>query len=276
MRVARRAHNGGVTGDASGMLIGVRQTASAGGLAGQGPDIVTDRVRAWASAFTAGLLGLGLVGAVGVVAAALLSAARPAWWREGEPPMAGGLDRAALAGALDNGAWTVVTEVRPMAPDASGAGHAVSEPWSVSLTAESASAWLSEKLPRWVAAQGRSITIPEDAELQAAFEGGVIKVGVRLPAPAGADRFLSFSVRPRLDDEGLWLPASSASVGRLSVPVTAVLGEVRGDLAGVLRGSTPALPGGVMHLPDGRRVRLLRLEPEGNRLVVTMQTEAGG
>ncbi|HYD00066.1 MAG TPA: hypothetical protein VEB22_02470, partial [Phycisphaerales bacterium] len=227
------------------MLIGVRQTASAGGLAGHeyAPGTVTDRVRAWAAAFTAGLLGLGVVGAVVVVGVALLSAAKPVWWREGAPPVAGGLDRSTLAGALDNGAWTVVTEVRPMAVDPAGPPQAVSEPWSVSLTADSASAWLSEKLPRWVEAQGRSAMIPRDAELQAAFDAGVIKLGARLPGPAGGDRFLSLAVRPRIDGEGLWLPASSASVGRLSVPLATVLSEAQGELAEVLRGDRPALSG---------------------------------
>lgn len=234
-----------------------------------------------------GLLGLGALCAALLVIAALLGGARPVWWRS-EP---GAPDRRSLAGAVDNGAWTVVTALRPMV---AGERKMLSDPWSVSLTADAATAWLNEKLPRWLASQQNPARLPDGAELQAAFERGVVHIGIRLPEGGAADesgggRYISLSLRPRIDGEGLWLPATTVSVGRLDVPAGALLvstengasssrggGAVRfsPEVAALLQGRAPALRGASIRLPDGRTVRLLKFEPFDDRLVLTMQTES--
>jgi hypothetical protein len=229
-------------------------------------------VPAVAHACSGGLLMLSALCALLIAAALVLTSSRPQWWNTAA--MGRGPERSTRAQAVDNGAWTVMTQVRPMrstAPDQSGT---MSEPWSVSLSAESATAWLNETLPRWLAVQETRLSLPTGAELQAGFEPGELHIGLRLPDPAGdgADRFVSLTVTPRLDEQGLWLPAS-ASVGRLSLPVSAVLPS-RSGFNDVLRGTAPALPGGVFKLPDGRRVRLLRFEAVQDHLVLTMRTEA--
>jgi len=216
------------------------------------------------------LLGLGAVCAAGICVAMVFGGARPAWWRAGQPVE----QRRALAGAVDNQAWTVITELRGM----SRQGEALrSEPWSVSLTSVAATAWVNEKLPGWLRAQRHPAALPEGAELQAAFEPGVVRIGVR----SRQGRYLSLSVRPRIDAQGLWLPVTDAAVGRLAVPSGAILSEHAGGVPGfssetaaVLLGRTPALPGGFFRLPDGRRVRLLGVEPRQDCLVLTMQTES--
>lgn len=231
-----------------------------------------------AQACSRALLGLSAVVAPAVVTVALLWGQRPAWWNDAPAAAGPGERRRTLALAVDNGAWTVFTQVRPMArSEGVPVGqHATSDPWSVSLSGDSATAWLNEKLPRWLDAQGAAppSALPLGAELRAGFEPGVIHLGVRVPEPAG-DRFVTISIRPRMDERGLWLPAAGVTLGRLSVPLSAVLARDGGGLHDVLRGVSPALPGGSLRLPDGRRVRLVRFEPVEGHLVMTMRTEAG-
>jgi hypothetical protein len=240
------------------------------GLGGHdGPEgrVLLHRLVQW---FSSGMLGLGALCAAVLLAVALLGGARPTWWRDS----ASDSERRALAGAVDNGAWTAVTQVRPMSGGSGGNQGLASEPWAVSLTSEGATAWLNEKLPRWLQAQGHAARVPDGAELQAAFAEGVVRVGVRMQ---DEERFVSLELRPRIDRDGLWLTASTASVGRLDVPVSMLLGESpgRGGVADILTGRTPALSAAVFKLPDGRRVRLMKFEVVDERLVLTMRTEAG-
>lgn len=274
---------GHVFGDASTMVVFQRQ-AERGGAVGPAGSIRGPLHRITRT-FSNGLLGLGALSAALLVIAGLLGGARPAWWRTAP----GAADRRSLAGAVDNGAWTVVTELRPMVV---GEHRTLSEPWSVSLTADAATAWLNEKLPRWLASQANPARLPVGAELQAAFERGAVHIGIRLPEGDAADksgRYISLSLRPRIDCEGLWLPATTVSVGRLDVPAGALLvsagnaprGSTGGsavrfspEVAALLHGRAPALRGASIRLPDGRTVRLLKVEPLDDRLVLTMQTES--
>ncbi|MFT3683421.1 MAG: hypothetical protein QM783_00610 [Phycisphaerales bacterium] len=227
-------------------------------------------VPAAASVCSGGLLLLAALSGLLIAAAMVLTSSRPLWWNGSA--MGRGEVRRSLAQRVDNNTWSVLTEIRPMRATGEGQSGSTSEPWSVSLSAESANAWLNETLPRWLAVQESGLSVPAGAEMQAGFEPGEIHIGLRVP-DANDDRFVSLTVTPQLDDKGLWLPAS-ASVGRLSLPVTAVLPS-RAGFNDVLRGTVPALPGGVFKLPDGRRVRLLRFEAVQDHLVLTMRTEAG-
>lgn len=260
-------------------MVGGRQQPgpnAGGGGAALPTMLADDLLHRLARAFTAFLLGLGALAAAGLLVAVLLGGARPAWWRD--VPVGAG-DRRTLAGAVDNGAWTTVTQLRPLSAGEPGARIAMSEPWSVSLSAEGATAWLNEKLPRWLATQHHPVRVPDGAEFQAAFEEGVVRLGMRIPdrVPGGNEtgdgRFVSLALRPRIDGDGLWLPAASASIGRLDVPVVAIFADPPGELASLLRGRVPALRGAAIELPDGRTVRLLGFEPQGGRLVLTMRTE---
>lgn len=232
------------------------------------------------------LLGLSALGGIAVVTAALLSGARPSWWPEGGGAQASDARRT-LAGAVDNGAWTLVTRVRPMAAEGvGGPAGALSEPWSVSLTSDAATAWLNETLPRWLETQEFPVRLPAGSEMGVAFEPGAVRLGLRLVDERGGERFVALSVTPRVDERGVWLPASSASLGRLGVPIGAVVtrdggggageGRLSRGLTAVLLGDAPALTKTVLRLPDGRTVRLLKIEPTDDRVVVTMRTEAGG
>lgn len=279
--VDRRVHNCPVIGDAVSML--ATRGAGRRGVFGAGVavDARHSHLHVLAHRCSGVLLGLAAVSAVGVVAMVLMGGSRPVWWARGETETTAA-KRRELASGLDNGAWTVATSLRPMTGVASGDGM-VSEPWSVSVSAQSASAWLNEKLPRWLSAQKHPVMLPHGAELRVVFESGVARMGMRMPGVGvSRERYLALSITPRVDKDGLWLPASSASMGRLEVPVGAVIpagGEgatgIPSRLASALRGEMAALPGGAFRLPDGRTVRLLRLEVVEDRLVLTMRTEAG-
>lgn len=264
-RVSRRAHNCPVIGDALASVIRHPPTRPWGIPAQTDPD----RLLKLARRASRGLLAFGALTAGAVVVVTLLAGSRPAWWGELGFTHA---ERAKVAGAVDNGAWTLVTQVRPMSP---GEDKAVSGPWSVSLSAADASAWLNEKLPQWLRAQENPITLPRGAELRAAFEPGTVRLGLRVPS-GEAERFIALSITPRIDEQGLWLPATGASVGRLDLPSGLVLSgdDPSPRLSAVLRGSEPALRNATFRLPDGRSVRLLRVQAEQERVVLTMRTEA--
>jgi hypothetical protein len=110
----------------------------------------------------------------------------------------------------------------------------------------------------------------------------------------GSTRVLAASVRPEFRADGaLWLPGSSVSVGRLSMPASWVVsdrarasGPAAGavvpdelarlpkakDLMDALAGRRPAMRSPVLRIGDGRRVRLLGLRAEDGALYVTCQT----
>ncbi|MEL6740201.1 MAG: hypothetical protein AAFP26_06065 [Planctomycetota bacterium] len=212
---------------------------------------------------------------------------KPAWWTPAATPgaeivSADQLENA-LAGALH--ARRDLTE-----EDRGGRTFLVSEPWSFAVRGEVASAWLSEKLPAWLVAQGVVDNWPgEVGELRVAFRERGIYAGMRL-IDAGDDRYLWASLAPRIRDDGsLWLHAQRVHVGRMSVPASWLLSESRTDallpadldepgragaLLRSLAGEQPVLDEPRVRLGDGRRVRLLdvRTLPDG-RLIVTCQTE---
>jgi hypothetical protein len=90
--------------------------------------------------------------------------------------------------------------------------------------------------------------------------------------------------------DGLWLEPSRVEIGELSVNASWVVQRAQRAMRQVVpeemqalpqvqavlsaaRGETPLVSRPVIRLPDGRRVRILAIEPEGKRLIVTCRTE---
>lgn len=255
----------------------------------------------------AGFIVVAVVSAGALIAVALAQES-PRWWTTVNPDDPRTIE---LAEAVENGLTSALTRVRPSAPGAGGdgPGGTINTPWRVYITNEQANAWLNVRLERWLADQTEQGAIDfewprEVKQVQVCFEEGRIHVGARVVSPDGGarsgprPRTLGATLRVEFGPDGsLWLTAERIEIGRLPVPAGWVLGsaraggssagerkvgEVSEDLArlpqtrnvlAAFRGERPVISRPVIRLADGRRVRLLAVEPRDGRLVITAQTE---
>ena len=220
-----------------------------------------------------------------------LADARPHWWREIDPKNE---QIAAAALRVENGAATQLTQIRQAADS-----NQTSAPWTIRISSADANAWLAARLRPWLESQSAEFTWPPELRaVEVRFDGGRIDVGAsvgdRAPAAASPVRVITASLRPEFRASGeLWLPAASTSVGRLSVPSSWMLSraapaakraggkplpgsiesmpELR-DIISALSGDRPMMRTPVIRIGDGRRVRLLQLEPRDDALYITCQT----
>jgi hypothetical protein len=233
------------------------------------------RVRRWlvSAGLTLALLG----GACAAIALTLANQA-PSWWRTTDPSDPGTIS---AGEEVENGVVNVMYEVREAA-----------EPWTVTLHAADANAWLNTRLAQWLANSDAEFEWPREIEnLQVEFDEGLIQVGVQVH---GRERsqILSATLRPKFHDGALWIAAESVSVGRLPIPAEwiadragSIVGDVvparlldNPDAAHLLRalaGECALDENPAVDLGDGRRVRLLRLAAQRGRLIVQCRTEHG-
>lgn len=224
-----------------------------------------------------------------------LAGARPSWWREIDPT-----NELITAAALrvENGAATQLTQIRRASDSAQA-----SAPWTIKLSSADANAWLAARLRPWLESQSAEFTWPEELRaIEVRFNAGRIDIGAsvgnRTPkaadATASATRVITASLRPEFRESGsLWLPAAGTTVGRLAVPPSWMLSraapaanrssskvvpdslrsmpELR-DVISALSGDRPIMQTPVIRIGDGRRVRLLKLEPRDDALYITCQT----
>lgn len=234
----------------------------------------------------AGLLALMALG---------LAGARPAWWRDIDPTNE---HIAAAALRVENGAATQLTQIRRAADS-----NQTSAPWTIKLSSADANAWLAARLRPWLESQSAEFTWPEELRaVEVRFNAGRIDIGASVGdriaktpnAAASPARFITASLRPEFRESGsLWLPAASTSVGRLTLPSSWMLSraapaakrtgsktlpdalrsmpELR-DVISALSGERPLMQTPVIRIGDGRRVRLLKLEPRDDALYITCQT----
>ncbi len=262
------------------------------------------RLRTWLLVILPG--GGMLLGAAALMALGL-AGERPGWWRDIDPR---DKDVAAAAVRVENGAATQLTQIRRSEPSVSGAvGGGASEPWTIRVSSADANAWLAARLRPWLESQNAEsggIRWPDDLRaIEVRFDSGRIDVGASIRPHSGADeppvagaseQVLSTSLQPEFRAGGsLWLPATSTSIGRLSVPSSWALSraaagakragiaharpgadptsspELR-DIISALSGERPAMTTPIIRIGDGRRVRLLKLEPRDDALYITCQT----
>lgn len=251
----------------------------------------------------AGFVVIALVTALSLVALALTQA-QPRWWKPFDPSDSRTI---ATAEAVENGIATALTQVRQPAPNSRTAAPDSALPtaksWRVFITTDQANAWLNIRLKRWLNDQIEQGRIgpgfkwpPEVGQVQVRFADGRIHIGARVTRDAGAsppaEQTLAAALRPQFHDDGsFWLLAETVSIGRLALPAGWVLpssssGAARGEavadigalpqtqrVLNALEGHAPVLSNPVIKLADGRRVRLLEIEAQSDRLVITCQTE---
>lgn len=211
--------------------------------------------------------GVGLIALVCILGASVwsLARARPGWWsdlRPDDPQVR------ATARAVENGVINHLHHIRP--PDAA---------WTVTLKTEDANAWLAVLFPRWLEQHGNAAALDAWTGWHVDFLPGRI----RLAARSRDGRYLAADVRPTVDPQGaLRVIAERVRIGRLALPASVVIDRLPDDARwlapgddprGVLRGTAPALTDPSLRLADGRRVRLVRIEPKDGVLWITCRTE---
>lgn len=258
-------------------------------------------------AVAAGFIAVALLSATVLIGLALAQE-DPRWWTAVNP---GDPRTVELAEAVENGITSALTQVRatPAASGVTSLPETTNTPWRVFVTNEQANAWLNVRLERWLADQTEQGAIDfrwphEVKQVQVSFEDGRIHVGARVVRPGATPeaqprpQTLGASLRPEFGSDGsLWLTAERIEIGRLPVPASWVLGsarsgkpsagekkveEVSDELArlpqtqkviAAFKGERPVISRPVIKLADGRRVRLLSIQPQDGRLVITAQTE---
>lgn len=235
-------------------------------------------------------LALG-TGAVCVLLSLSLTRQAPMWWRSVRPddPRV-----AARAASIEN---TLVNDLYAGRPGDEGFrpaedGSWRSQRWTLRISAAEANAWLSARLPKWLANREDPVRLPKEiAELQVGFDDGVIRVGALVRA-GGDPQIVSATLEPRLAPDGaLWLPARWLHLGRLPVPAGPLLERAEaGGPDGLIPASLMALPEtaamfrafageapivskALIRLEDGRRVRVLGVSARDGVLEITCQTE---
>lgn len=221
----------------------------------------------------------------------------PAWW-----PEVHAKDGATIAAAehLERAFANQISLVRaPTGGDeggdvdreSDGQGGGAAD-WWVGVTAESANAWLAVRLRAWAENEGVVWPAPVEA-VRVGFLGDRVALGARVRHGSGSS-VVWMTVTPEVRRDGsVWLKAHGARVGGLAVPGSWALAGLEreiashakggrpGDLEGVplravLAGKAPVSVEPVIHLPDGRDVRILELRADGGRVVLCLRTGRGG
>ena len=202
----------------------------------------------------------GLVLVVSLMVCRLVAATR-SWLNPAEPQAPENLSRGEY---LENQVVTAFHKVRP--PGA--------REWTLQLETGWINAWFATRLPLWAA--NRNLSWARSVrEVNLSIEDDRLRLGVRYGLGEDGQAY-SVDCRPRLDADGrLALGELRLRAGRLPLP----LGLASQTLAGITR-SIPELHAilngesiePVARLSDGRRVRLMQLKIEGDRLVLTLET----
>jgi len=218
-----------------------------------------------------GALCLASVGATVIVIALLLSREKPTWWATIDP--------------TDPQVVELAERVERAVVGAMHRNRTSGEPWTISVSAPQANAWLNVKLPKWVAS--RNARWPEQlGQVQTHFENERISLGVRIGSQ-NEEQIVAATVRPELRTDGaLWLTQPSTNAGRLDLPSGWTLARLSGWLPPEIRSRTlanlildalrqkgPALATTAITLEDGRLVRLLAVRIEDDHLLLTCVTD---
>ncbi len=190
----------------------------------------------------------------------------PAWWDEARVENA-----PALAERVEN---AVVSEVHR--------GRAEGKEWSMALSAEQANAWITDRLPKWLAHErGDNGGAPD---VRVWFERGRVLVGVQT---GDDERVLGARLNAWVDERGaLWARLESVTVGRLAAPIAPWVSERLAALApaeltaeedgarliDALSGKVALVEAPAIDLEDGRRVRLAGVRIEDDRLALRWVT----
>jgi hypothetical protein len=196
----------------------------------------------------------------------------PVWW---SPPDPGNERTEALAERVEYRVAELAHRVRPDPQ----------EPWWVEIKQDQVNAWLSARLPQWLAHTHGRQWPPQAGPPQVNVESGAIRVGVDVETEAGR-RYVVARVVPQIIEGELSLSLDGLAVGRVAIPgasADAIVERLKTSAPpGILddptlRAAIEVLSGRqridpVLKLHDGRRVRLLDVECRSQKLLLHCQT----
>jgi hypothetical protein len=250
--------------------------------------VIRLRKRIKARLVVAGLAVAAALSVAGLTAAGLTRSA-PSWWRIYRPTP----ELIEHGAAVENAVISLLYRQRDADPAwaADPTGPWRSETWSRAIRDEDASAWLATRLPAWVEGHAEVPDWPDGlGKPQVRFDDGIVRIGVAYQRDGG-ERVVSANFRPSVRADGsVWLRTSWVHMGRLPVPAGLVLGQAATRLknrlpesladdpnalalARILAGDVPLAKDPVMHLEDGRAVRLLGVRVTPGRIELDLRTE---
>lgn len=197
----------------------------------------------------------------------------PAWWPEVDSSDAATIEQ---ADHLERAFASQASMVRQNT-DESGAD------WRVAINQVSANAWLAVRLRGW-AADGKAEWPDAVESIRVGFDDERVTLGVRLLHDSGASvAWLMFTPEVR-SDGSVWVESHGARIGGVPVPDSWVISQMESHLGPgkpgepsmrqVLAGEAPIAVEPVVHLPDGRDVRILDLHARGGRVELSLRTES--
>jgi len=199
----------------------------------------------------------------------------PRWWPEVDASDAATIDAADL---LERAFANQASKVRERT-DETGAD------WQVAINQFHANAWLAVRLRGW-AADGKAEWPDEVESVRVGFHDDRVTLGVRVLHDSGASvAWLMFTPEVRTDGS-VWVRAHGARIGGVPVPDSWVIAQLESHFGAggtetgeptmreVLAGRAPIAVEPVVHLPDGRDVRILDLHARGGRVELSLRTES--
>lgn len=201
----------------------------------------------------------------------------PDWWNTSLPPSPRA-SHADLGADVEMAVTTHITQNRPL-----------DNTWTIDITEQQASAWLTGRLPDWLL--NRSAQIPANWSSTAVrFAEGEVHIVAEVTGGATGRRYVGVILKPEiLSDTGLRLSAVSASLGRVRTSFSTIAARLKPQLeklsaktgadtqqAQAIRDFidshaltiTPA----EFELDDGRRIRITGVEVGHGKLTLTCTT----
>lgn len=204
---------------------------------------------------------------------------------------------AARAAEFENALLTEFSKVRPADPTLQPGEAWRSEPWAVAMQPSDINNWLQHQAPRWATNLGKGEMEKRWPAALKALRVSIaadqtLRIGALVRQDADSARLYGLRVTPRVRADGLWLDTHEVEIGRVAVQAPWVIRRARSvvqqmvpdevrslpDLESLLDaagGTRPLIARPVVRLADGRKVRILDMHCEAERLVFTCQTEGG-
>ena len=243
-------------------------------------------------------IALGLVAGVCAtgVYVYLLTTRNPEWFGAAtDIGMRASGEGTARAREFENQVLSEFSKVRAPDPTLTPGEAWRSEPWAIAMDPADINTWLEHQGPRWAENLGKGRMEERWPAALVAVRVSIapdqtLRVGALVRQDAAAMRTYAMRATPEIRADGLWLTTHEVEVGQLAVRAPWVLEQahrvvrqmVPADvrdlpnlevLLDAASGTRPLISSPVVRLADRRRVRILELRCEGERVVLTCQTE---